>query len=219
MTQRLFRNDTMNFPVGEANAFYSPILNTMTIKAGIVQPPFFYTLGTAALNYGGLGQIVGHEIMHGYDVDGIYVDPINGTIVDAPTSSMFQYIQRVYCLRQTYLKAEAERAAITVDDVIDSEGFADFTGLQLAYAAYERLTPRERLALVPDVGLSAEQTFFVAHCLKWCDMVPKRTHGSSYWAGRSRCIVPLRNMPEFAAAFSCSAGAPMNPPLRCSFWE
>ncbi|XP_070393161.1 neprilysin-2-like [Dermacentor albipictus] len=115
--------------------------------------------------------------------------------------------------------AEKERAGITLDDDTDSEGFADFTGLQLAYAAYKRLAPRERLAVVPDVGLSAEQTFFVAHCLKWCDLFTNRMSGSRYWAGRSRCIVPLRNTPEFATAFSCSPGAPMNPPSKCSFWE
>ncbi|XP_075547517.1 neprilysin-1-like isoform X2 [Dermacentor variabilis] len=171
MTLRLFRNDTVNFTSGEVNAFYNEMLNTMTIQAGIVQPPFFFALGTAALNYGGLGQ------------------------------------------------AEQERAGITIDDDIDSEGFADFNGLQLAYAAYNRLTPQERLAVVPDVGLSAEQTFFVAHCLKWCDLITKRMRNSRYWSGRSRCIVPLRNTPEFATAFSCSPGAPMNPPSKCSFWE
>ncbi|XP_065282356.1 neprilysin-1-like [Dermacentor albipictus] len=219
MTQRLFRNDTVNFTSGEVNAFYNPILNTMTIQAGIVQPPFFFALGTAALNYGGLGQIVGHEVMHGYDVNGIRLDPISGTVHTTDSSSMFQYAKRVYCLRQSYIKAEQERAAVTIDDDTDSEGFADFTGLQLAYAAYNRLTPQERLAVVPDVGLSAEQTFFVAHCLKWCDLVTKRMRNSRYWAGRSRCIVPLRNTPEFATAFSCSPGAPMNPPSKCSFWE
>ncbi|KAH7951719.1 hypothetical protein HPB52_011708 [Rhipicephalus sanguineus] len=108
---------------------------------------------------------------------------------------------------------------VLVDDQVDSEGFADFTGLQLAYAAYRRLKPRERLAVVPDVGLTAEQTFFVAHCLKWCDLIARRRPTSRYWPGRSRCIVPLRNMPEFAAAFSCSQGSPMNPKSKCSFWE
>ncbi|XP_072144432.1 neprilysin-4-like [Dermacentor andersoni] len=219
MTQRLFRNDTVNFTSGVVNAFYNKILNTMTIQAGLVQPPFFFALGTAALNYGGLGQIVGHELMHGYDVNGIRLDPISGTVHNTDSSSMFQYAKRVYCLRQSYLKAEQERAGITIDDDVDSEGFADFNGLQLAYAAYNRLTPQERLAVVPDVGLSAEQTFFVAHCLKWCDLVSKRMHNSRYWAGRSRCIVPLRNTPEFATAFSCSPGAPMNPPSKCFFWE
>ncbi|KAL1415097.1 hypothetical protein MTO96_006971 [Rhipicephalus appendiculatus] len=51
--QRLFRKDTVNFSTGEANAFYQPITNTMTIEAGIVQPPLFFEHGTAALSYGG----------------------------------------------------------------------------------------------------------------------------------------------------------------------
>ncbi|XP_075748085.1 neprilysin-2 [Rhipicephalus microplus] len=216
--QRLFRKDTVNFSTGEANAFYQPITNTMTIEAGIVQPPLFFEHGTAALSYGGLGQVVGHEMMHGYDVNGILLDALGSRILDTDSLSAQQYQLRLLCLRQAYKQAESGRAMVLVDDKVDSEGFADFTGLQLAYSAYRRLQPRERLAVVPDVGLTAEQTFFVAHCLKWCDLIAKRRPTSRYWPGRSRCIVPLRNMPEFAAAFSCSKGAPMNPKSKCSFW-
>ncbi|KAH7990019.1 hypothetical protein HPB51_026495 [Rhipicephalus microplus] len=216
--QRLFRKDTVNFSTGEANAFYQPITNTMTIEAGIVQPPLFFEHGTAALSYGGLGQVVGHEMMHGYDVNGILLDALGSRILNTDSLSAQEYQQRVLCLRQAYKQAESERAMVLVDDKADSEGFADFTGLQLAYSAYRRLQPRERLAVVPDVGLTAEQTFFVAHCLKWCDLIAKRRPTSRYWPGHSRCIVPLRNMPEFAAAFSCSKGAPMNPKSKCSFW-
>ncbi|KAH6929475.1 hypothetical protein HPB50_000343 [Hyalomma asiaticum] len=219
MAQRLFRNDTISFTAGEANAFYEPMTNSLTIKAGVIQPPLFFKLGPASLNYAGLGQIIGHEIMHGYDVDAIRLDAFGRLIPIANTSSMLQYQLRVFCLRQTYLQAEAERALVLVDDKLDSEGFADFTGLQLAYAAYKRLEPRERLAVVPGVGLTAEQTFFVAHCLKWCDLIARRHPSSRYWPGRSRCIVPLRSMPEFAAAFSCTEGAPMNPHPKCTFWE
>ncbi|KAH7964422.1 hypothetical protein HPB51_027338 [Rhipicephalus microplus] len=157
-------------------------------------------------------------MMHGYDVNGILLDALGSRILDTDSLSAQQYQLRLLCLRQAYKQAESGRAMVLVDDKVDSEGFADFTGLQLAYSAYRRLQPRERLAVVPDVGLTAEQTFFVAHCLKWCDLIAKRRPTSRYWPGRSRCIVPLRNMPEFAAAFSCSKGAPMNPKSKCSFW-
>ncbi|KAL1472791.1 hypothetical protein MTO96_039102, partial [Rhipicephalus appendiculatus] len=111
----------------------------------------------------------------------------------------------------------AEENARQLNDRIDSEGFADYSGILLAYYAYHSLPAAERDARVPDISLSAEQSFFVAHCLKWCDLVTRR-EGGRYWAGRSRCIVPLQNMPEFAAAFGCKAGDLMNPPNRCDFW-
>ncbi|KAH7941921.1 hypothetical protein HPB49_018509 [Dermacentor silvarum] len=105
-----------------------------------------------------------------------------------------------------------------LDDFTDSEGLADYTGLLLAYAAYRSLPAAERDRKVPGIALSAEKTFFVAHCLKWCSLSKKRSQESRYWAGRSRCVVPLQNMREFASAFRCNTGEPMSPSNRCDFW-
>ncbi|KAH6925876.1 hypothetical protein HPB50_011495 [Hyalomma asiaticum] len=217
-TSRIYSdNATDNFTTGVANAFYSGGTNAMTIQAGIVQPPMYFPDGTAALNYGGLGQVIGHEIMHAYDVEGIMRDDASRSAgFRTNASTLVEYERKVLCLRKSY--EDYEKNARQLDDTIDSEGFADYSGLQLAYAAYRGLPASERDERVPDVPLSAEKTFFVAHCLKWCDLIKKRSQGSLYWAGRSRCIVPLQNMPEFAAAFGCRSGDLMNPPKRCDFW-
>ncbi|KAK8780689.1 hypothetical protein V5799_017973 [Amblyomma americanum] len=169
MTQRLFRNNaTENFTVGMANAWYNWRRNMLYIPAGIMQPPMFFGEGTAALNYGGLGQ------------------------------------------------AALKRNLAVPNDVIDSEGFADYVGLLLTYAAYRHLPYQERHAVLPNLGLSAEQTFFVAYCLKWCEAEGTVKRHARYWNSRSRCIVPLRHMVEFAGAFSCKPGASMNPSNKCS---
>ncbi|KAL3205309.1 hypothetical protein MRX96_011207 [Rhipicephalus microplus] len=215
-SQTFSNNETENFTTGHANAFYSAGQNSMTILGGIVQPPMYFPDGTAALNYGGLGQIIGHEIMHAYDIDGITYDDTAHSVKFGNTSTMREYERKVLCLRSSY--EAAERRARQLTDATDSEGFADYSGIQLAYAAYRSLLAAERDATLPDVNLSAEQTFFVAHCLKWCDLIKKRKPGGRYWPGRSRCIVPLQNMPEFARAFGCNAGDLMNPSKRCDFW-
>ncbi|XP_070377287.1 uncharacterized protein [Dermacentor albipictus] len=216
-TSRMFKdNATENFTTGVANAEYSAGLNAITIQAGIVQPPVYFPEGTAALNYGGLGQIIGHEIMHGYDVDGIKFDEDINEVNFKNTSTMMEYERKVLCLRKSY--QNAERNARQLDTTTDSEGFADYTGLLLAYAAYKSLPVAEQDRKLSGLDLSADKTFFISHCLKWCDLVKKRSPGKRYWAGRSRCIVPLQNMPEFAAAFRCKTGDPMSPADRCDFW-
>ncbi|KAK8762431.1 hypothetical protein V5799_026302 [Amblyomma americanum] len=117
-------------------------------------------------------------------------------------------------------QAESESRARTLDEFIDSEGFVDYAGLQVAYEAFKKLPENERTATVPELGLTADQIFFVSYCLKWCSTAPgtKRSPRSWYWHSRSRCLVPLRNMPEFAEAYNCQRGDRMNPESRCSFW-
>ncbi|KAK8767580.1 hypothetical protein V5799_005644 [Amblyomma americanum] len=118
------------------------------------------------------------------------------------------------------LEAESETRDRTLDTRTDSEGLVDCMGVQLAYAAFRSLPDAERRETLPGVDLTAEQIFFVSYCLKWCSSVPgtKRAPGGLYWHSRSRCIVPLRNMAQFAEAFSCKRGDPMNPVKKCSFW-
>ncbi|XP_077564889.1 neprilysin-1-like [Haemaphysalis longicornis] len=220
-TKLIFKERTYrNFTTGVVNAFYSTGQNTFTLLAGMLLPPLFYQNGVSAVNYGALGQIIGHEIMHGYDVRGIK-NTYDGYIRE-PTdaSSVKKYNEKVLCLRASYDKAEAERQA-EPDPKTDSEGFADWTGVQLAYFAFRSLPAAERDAVIPGLPLDAEKLFFIAHCYKWCGHERKRNPDPKelYWSTRSRCIVPLRHMPEFATAFSCPRGSRMNPAAKCTFFS
>ncbi|XP_077523387.1 endothelin-converting enzyme 2-like [Amblyomma americanum] len=193
-----------------ANAAYSSELHSVFIYAGLLQPPVFINDGPAAMNYGGLGQIASHEMMHSLDASNIYYDYRRNKASLGSTQTMKLYTAR----------AESASRARTISDVTDSEGFVDWAGIQIAYAAYRRLPLGELDRGVPDVGLSAEQLFFVSYCLKWCTGVrgTRRDPRGRYWHGRSRCMVPLQNMPEFAKAFNCKQGDVMSPKNRCQFW-
>lgn len=202
-----------NFNTIRGNAFYTTGSHTITFYAAIMQPPVFILNGPAALNYGGFGQVAGHEMTHAYDAEGIRSGVPKG-------SSLEEYKKKVLCLRASYLKAESDPRARNLDNMIDSEGVADIGGILLAYDAFRHLPEEQRTATVPGLGLSAEQIFFVAHCMKWCTRHKgrKRNPKSNYWHSRSRCIVPSLNMPEFSRAFSCKPGDVMNPADRCDFW-
>ncbi|KAH9367918.1 hypothetical protein HPB48_008362 [Haemaphysalis longicornis] len=158
--------------------------------------------------------------MHGYDVAGITLTFEANSRPPTNESSVMKYNEKVLCLRASYDQAEAERQP-AADPKNDSEGFADWTGLQLAYSAFRSLPAAERDAVIPGLPLDAEKLFFIAHCYKWCGQERKRDpHPKErYWSTRSRCIVPLRHMPEFAAAFSCPQGSRMNPAAKCTFFS
>ncbi|KAH7959377.1 hypothetical protein HPB49_010629 [Dermacentor silvarum] len=104
-----------------------------------------------------------------------------------------------------------------LDDTLDSENLADFVGARIAYDAFTSLPHHERILKLGGLNISAERLFFISHCVKSCAEYGQLT--SQYAPFRSRCIVPLMNMPEFSNAFGCVAGQPMNPKKKCNFWS
>lgn len=223
LTLRTFRGQiNALFKPATINAFYAFLENTIKLHAGILQPPLYIQGAPAAINYGGFGQVAGHEIAHAYDVKGILLDQ-RGRPLDylKPTWSIRQFEEKVLCLRASYLREEPESRARTTDHFKDSEGLADYAGLLLAYTAFQKLNAKQRDEALPGIDLTAQKLFFVAHCIKWCSSSPgrpRREPRSRYWPSRSRCIVPYKNMPEFAAAYQCKPGDLMNPENKCSFW-
>ncbi|XP_077523527.1 neprilysin-3-like [Amblyomma americanum] len=213
------RRFNVSFDPATVNAFYAVSERSILIFAGILQPPIFIHGAPVAVNYGGIGQITGHELMHAYDVYSVRREASQRVEGIQDTPSMQQYISKVLCLRESYKQAESEERGRTYHGLTDAEGVADWGGIQLAYDTYRSLTDDVRTEVVPGVDLTAEQTFFIFHCLKFCTTRPGTRRGwGLYWHGRSRCIVPLRNMPEFAEAFSCKRGDRMNPDRKCTFW-
>jgi putative endopeptidase len=214
---------TMTTPT--VNASYNPTRNDITFPAGILQPPFFDPQADDAVNYGGMGAVIGHEMTHGFDDQGRQFDAA-GNLRDwwGPEDA-------------TRFRARADLVAKQFDGytVVDSathvngrltlgEDIADLGGLKIAYAAFQRSLkgkPHPR----PIDGLTAEQRFFLAWAQIWRDkstdqalrsLVATNPHAPARW----RVMGPLSNLPEFAAAFHCKAGDPMVRPdsLRAEIW-
>lgn len=128
------------------NAFYSPVLNSVTFPAGILQPPF-YGLGLEALNYGAIGSIMGHELTHGFDDQGRRYDK-NGNLQQWWTESTLQeYHNRVQCIVQQYGRYHVPQLGhnFTVNGInTQGENIADNGGLREAWRAYRRFLDRQR---------------------------------------------------------------------------
>ncbi|KAH7956736.1 hypothetical protein HPB52_012263 [Rhipicephalus sanguineus] len=200
------------------NAYYVRELNTVVIPAGILQHPFFNVDGPAALNYGGAGVTIGHEIMHGYDVGGSMYDEKSMQREWGTPEFMKKYTERTLCLRESHRAAEAKKARQGVlNDTVDSENLADFVGTALAHAAFASLPSAERNLALPGLNLTAEHLFFIGSCAKLC--ARQNVNSERYAASRFRCNVPLMNMAEFSSAFGCAPESPMNPSKKCAFWS
>ncbi|KAL3206932.1 hypothetical protein MRX96_039766 [Rhipicephalus microplus] len=213
----------VELPMILVNAFYLPIYHVMVIPPAIMFAPFYRRALPAALNYGSLGHVVGHEITHGFDPElSLYNE--SGLREDWWSArSRANFEQRVKCLRRLYNEAPRSRG-VNYGDTALSENFADCGGLDKVYRSFKSLGPQPSQRL-GDRNYTADQLFFISSCFKWCT-VEGAMRGRSPSADESeaikfyspmhmRCNVPLMNMPEFAQHFGCKPGTVMNPRVRC----
>ncbi|KAH9370345.1 hypothetical protein HPB48_006737 [Haemaphysalis longicornis] len=168
---------TLNMPMLLVNAFYVPSEHVIAIPLAIMLPPFQQRGLPAALNYGSLGHVIGHEITHSCDE---HVSPLNesGTHIDPwSEQSRANFRERLRCLRRLYNQHGAG-ASVAFGDTAMTENFADCGGMDKSLRALRALGPlsSQRLA---DREFSAEQLFFVASCYKWCSPVQSGAAGGS----------------------------------------
>ncbi|KAL1441921.1 hypothetical protein MTO96_031077 [Rhipicephalus appendiculatus] len=201
----------------QVNAFYEYRTNVLVVPTAIIARPMYYDGAPPAINYGGLGAIVGHEMMHAYDVSGTGYNDMAELRPWASTAFTREYFQRLLCIRRSHSAAIQPQARQALREPTDAENLADFVGARLAYNAFSSLPQPQRRRTLVGLDISAERLFFIAHCITLCS--DWKTYAPQYAPDRSRCIVPLMNMPEFSNAFGCAAGQPMNPTDKCNFWS
>ncbi|MBZ5726334.1 MAG: M13 family metallopeptidase [Acidobacteriia bacterium] len=202
------------------NAFYSPQNNSINFPAGILQSPFFDPRRDMALNYGGVGGVIGHEMTHGFDDQGRKFDA-DGNLRDWWTASDgAEFDKRAACIASEY------SGFTSVDDMklngrlTLGENTADNGGLRVAYMALQAaMKGREDKV----DGYTPEQRLFLGFAQVWCEnMSPQelrqRAMTDPHSPGRFRVNGTLQNMPEFQKAFSCKAGQPMVSENACRVW-
>ena len=195
------------------NAYYNPLMNEIVFPAGIMQPPFFNPNADDAVNYGGMGAVIGHEMSHGFDDQGAQYDA-QGNLRNwwSPADSA-AFAQRTNLIRSqfngyTVLDSVHVNGSLTL-----GENLGDFGGLTIAYAALEKaLAEKGRPGLIE--GFTPEQRFFLAWAQIWRQNIrPEaarvRINTDPHSPGQWRVNGPLSNMPQFAAAFGCKPGDPM----------
>jgi putative endopeptidase len=203
------------------NAYYDPLMNDINFPAGILQPPFYANSMDDAVNFGGIGAVIGHELTHGFDDQGGQFDG-HGNLHNWWTPQDYKNFQeRGQCIADEYSKFTA------IDDVhlngklTEGENIADNGGVRLALMALLQMTgdkPQQKVD-----GFTPEQRLFLSWGRIWCQN--SRPEESRHLAavdphspGRYRVNGVLRNMPEFGKAFSCKSDSPMVAQNACRVW-
>jgi predicted metalloendopeptidase len=194
------------------NAQYNASGNEIIFPAGILQPPFFDPRADDAVNYGGIGVVIGHEITHGFDDRGRRFDA-RGNLTDWwTTEDARRYVERADRVQRQYDDYVGVENIHVNGKLTLGENISDVGGTKIAYLALQRsLAGKSREAID---GLSAEQRFFLSFAQIWRarsreenERLQLRTDGHS--PPRFRVAGVIANLPEFSSAYSCSAGKPL----------
>lgn len=205
------------------NAYNGGLENKIVFPAGILQPPFFDPQADAAVNYGSIGAVIGHEIMHGFDDQGRKIDE-TGAVRDWWTKADAERFKALTAeLGKQYASYEAAPGIFINGDLTMGENIGDMSGLEVAYAAYKKsLGGRE--APVID-GLTGDQRFFLAFAQAWRgeqreDAIKTQVATDPHSPRRFRIIGPLRNLDAWYEAFSVAPDSKfyIPPERRVRIW-
>lgn len=205
------------------NAYYNGSRNEIVFPAGILQPPFFDKSMDDAINFGGIGVVIGHELTHGFDDQGRKFDP-QGNLRDWWTPQDGQeFEKRASCVADEY------GSFVAVDDLklngklTLGENTADNGGARIALAALRQMLAQHSNADKKIDGYTPEQRFFLGFGRVWCEkrrpefsrmLVSVDPHSP----GKYRVDGVVQNMPEFQQAWGCKAGQPMVRENACRVW-
>jgi len=206
------------------NAYYNPLQNNINFPAGILQPPFYDNEMDDAVNFGGIGAVIGHELTHGFDDSGRKF-AANGNLADWWTEQdAREFEKRAGCIADQYSGFTVAGDVHLNGKLTLGENAADNGGLRIAYMALMQtladagFTPRERKD-----GFTPEQRFFLGWGQIWCqneteESARMRATVDPHSPGRYRVNGVVSNMPEFRQAFGCQAGDGMVRENVCRVW-
>ncbi|KAF9933258.1 hypothetical protein FBU30_006026 [Linnemannia zychae] len=216
------------------DAFYYGPMNHIVFPAGLLQPPFFHVDNPEYINYGAMGVAAGHEITHGFDNLGRNYDSF-GRLKNWWTNiTEAAFNEKAQCFVNQY-----SRFTIKGPDNIDykvngqltlPENIADNGGLKQAFKAWQSRyqssnssSTNTNFKLPGLETFTPEQLFFISFGRIWCskerpEYLLQLTRGNAHSPWRWRATGSVQNSYDFARAFMCPLGAPMNPVKKCEIW-
>lgn len=198
------------------DAYYDPTTNTINFPAAFLQPPYFFADGDDAINYGGIGAVIGHESSHGFDDRGSQYDG-EGNRKNWWTKqdrAKFDALTRRLVEQVDAYTPIAGRPDLHVNGQLTlGENIADLGGVSIAYSALQialQKNPEEARRKIQ--GLTEDQRFFLSWTRGWSGGTREKAaelqlNVDQHSPSDIRAIAPLTNMPAFAAAFHCRPGA------------
>lgn len=202
-------------PLSDVNAYYSGPTNTITILAGILQPPFYSIEYNNVSKHAILGSVIGHELGHLLDYHGLYWDKNGSLQLDSiwPRDVMEAFRRKSRCVEaefgMTATECPGQEDGFSYGNITFNEDLSDLTGVRMSYKSYFEKTPEGMSATLGD-----RQHFFMIFAQTWCSSYTQAVKCANleddpHAFPEYRVDRTLRNIREFHEAFACSGSNPM----------
>ncbi|KAG9295707.1 hypothetical protein G9A89_001724 [Geosiphon pyriformis] len=217
-----------------ANAYYKQQANEIVIPAGILQSPFFDATQPEYINAASIGVIIGHELTHGFDSNGRRFDETGRLNEWWSNTTLTMFKEKSKCFLNQYndftIQNTKGQPLHVNGELTLGENLADNGGMRTAYDAWlsdyksdSNQRSRKNYLLPGLEQYTPEQIFYISFANIWCSKIRpedavRMSRVDSHSPDKWRVIGPLRNSPEFAKAFKCESGTPMNPVEKCQLW-
>ena len=206
------------------NAYYNPSYNEIVFPAAILQPPFYNYQADDAVNYGGIGAVIGHEISHGFDDSGARYNA-DGNLKDWWTADDLKQFTALTAALAAQYSVLQPLPGIFVDGKFTlGENIGDLGGVNAAYDGLQLYLKANGNPGLID-GYTPEQRFFISWATVWRTKTRDETIKSSvktdpHSPGMYRAYVPLQNVDSFYEAFNLRPGDGMylSPEKRVKIW-
>lgn len=206
-----------------ANAYYNPTANDINFPAGILVPPFYFANGDDALNYGGIGMVIGHEMTHGFDDQGSQYDKDGNLKTWWTPADREEFEKRAARIVQQYQNYTIQDSIHLNGKRTEGENIADNGGLKIAYSAFKMTKEGQSDTLIG--GLTPDQRFFLSFAQIWRIKVRPQSlllqvNTDFHSPAQFRVNGPVANSPAFYQAFRVKPGDKMYRPdsLRVDIW-
>jgi putative endopeptidase len=211
-------------PPQMVNAYFNPFNNEIVFPAAILQPPFYNYTADEAVNYGGIGAVIGHEISHAFDDQGAQFDSDGNLINWWTEDDLIEFKKRGDALADQYSSIEVSDSLFINGRFTLGENIGDLGGLLGAYDGLQLFF--EENGRPEDIdGFTAEQRFFMSWATVWRtlirqDALETQIKTDPHSPGLSRAIQPLKNIDAFYDAFGVKEGDAMwlAPEKRVRIW-
>ncbi len=203
------------------NAYYSPNMNEIVFPAAILQPPFFNPDADDAINYGGIGAVIGHEFTHGFDDQGAKFDG-NGNMHNWwSDADKTKFKERTEVLVKQFNEYQPLENVFVNGELTLGENMADLGGLLLAYYALEKSMKTKNHTKIND--FTYQQRFFLGWAQVWHANIKDEAMGQmvktdSHSPSEYRVNGPLSNLPEFINAWGCNENNAMVRKEKVKIW-
>ncbi|MDR6919295.1 MULTISPECIES: M13 family metallopeptidase [Chryseobacterium] len=206
------------------NAYYNPQNNEIVFPAAILQPPFFNPKADPAINFGGIGAVIGHEITHGFDDSGAQFDA-EGNLTDWWTpEDKANFEKATKSLAAQYDKYEPVKGTFVNGTFTNGENIADLGGVNIAYDALQMYL-KDKGAIEKISGYTQDQRFFLSWATVWRTLYTEpalinQIKTDEHTPGMYRAFGPLVNTEAFYKAFELKSGDKLykNPEERIKIW-